>query len=122
MISCTKWISYYAAVDWGDRLKQIRHKMDKKHTKENLYKKNSLSWTSLTFLPLCTFPSYIPKRQSGSINAQQIYLTAAIKLLFVLTDGVKKKSNPILFRAAIAQNQYYIRRPDEFEICTQSEY
>lgn len=75
----------------------------------------------LSFPPLHSY-LYLSntKRQSGSINVQPIYLTAAIRLLFVLTDG--EKNNQILFRAAIAQNQYYIRRPDEFEICTQSEY
>lgn len=43
-----------------------------------------------------------------------------IQRLFVLTDS--GRSNQILFRAATAQNQYNIRRPDEFEICTQSGY
>lgn len=69
---------------------------------------------------IVTDPMHITHSRSGSINAQQIYLTAAIQRLFVLTDS--GESNQILFSAATAQNQYNIRRPDEFEICTQSGY
>lgn len=69
---------------------------------------------SLTFIP----KPLIHKTQRKSAKAQQSFLAAY--LLFALTDG--GKSNPILFRAAAAQNQYYIRKLDEFEICTQSGY
>lgn len=98
------------------------NQIGKKHSyKGEQLSKYSLSHSSLCFLPfIYTFQSHDTKRQRGNINAQQTYLTAAIQFLFVLTDG--GKSNQILFRAAIAQNQYYIRRPDEFEICTQSGY
>jgi len=73
--------------------------LQKTHTKDNMYN-NALCHVPLVpyflYIHICTFQSHVTKRQSGSINAQQISRTAATELLFVLTDG--RKSNQMLLR------------------------